>query len=112
MSEPSWSDIEPILSRGVGCMNGMTLTNDEGAFQIFLDDYDSVHRFGALIAVVLDGWERTPAGDAWARDDEGRAIPVKPHAMPPGGPLDIAQVDTVKRWVEIGMPKEPPTPVG
>lgn len=111
MSDPSWADVEPILRAGVGCMNGMVLTDENGAFRIYLDDYESVVRFGELIAVVLDGWRRTPAGDAWERDDEGRTIRVKPHAMPPGGPLDIAQVDTVKRWVEIGMPKEPPTPV-
>ena len=111
MSDPTWADVEPILRAGVGCMNGMVLTNDDGAFHIYLDDYDSVVRFGELIAVVLDGWRRNAAGDAWWLDDAGRPRPVKPHAMPPGGPLDIAEVDTVKRWVEIGMPREPASPV-
>ncbi|MEQ8603089.1 MAG: hypothetical protein RIB45_07195 [Marivibrio sp.] len=111
MSDPSWADVETILQAGAGCMNGMVLTNDEGAFRIYLDDYESVVRFGELIAVVLDGWRRNAAGDAWAIVD-GRPEAVKPHAMPPGGPLDIADVDTVKRWVAIGMPKDPAQPVG
>jgi hypothetical protein len=103
MADPYWPEIQTILSVGAGCMNGMPLSNDEGVFPIQLDDYDSVVRFGALIATVLNGWERDGNGD-WVDPP----VPTKAHAMPQGGPLPVDQVDRVVLWVENGMPKDPP----
>jgi hypothetical protein len=107
MANVFWDDIRDILSPGVDCMANIVVSTPEGVFPVDLTDYQSVKRLHEVIGTALNAWERDAHGK-WKRDANGRAIKTKAHAMPPGGPLPVGNVDTLLAWIKDGMPETPP----
>lgn len=99
-----WPEIRQILKPGLGCMANVVVTTEEGAFEVRLDDYETVKRLHRVIAGALNAYERDETGQ-WKAPPQA----TKRHAMPPGGPLPVEQVDKFLQWIEDGLPEGPAT---
>ncbi|MGB9366418.1 MAG: hypothetical protein WCE79_10430 [Xanthobacteraceae bacterium] len=83
-------DIKPLFEPFVGCMKNIDIGTDEGVFTVDLGDYDTVKRLHEFILTAIRGHD--PATETL-------------NPMPPGGPLDKAEIDMFAQWISDGMPE-------
>ncbi len=81
-------DIMPIFINSVACMKNVVVADEDGTENLDLSDYDIVKRFHHIIQVAIHGYE--PGSTA-------------PHRMPPGAPLDNADIQKFDQWIDDGM---------
>jgi hypothetical protein len=103
MANIFWPEIKTILAPGLGCMKNITVSTDEGVFEVDLGDLETVRRLHAVIAAAINAWERDGTGQ-WKGNPPQR---TKDHPMPPRGPLPVENVDKFLAWVADGMPEGP-----
>ena len=83
-------DIAPIFAPYVGCMSNITISTDQGVFEVDLDDYERVKLLHAAILTAIRGWDpATPTA----------------HRMPPRAPLPAEQIKMFAQWIDDGMPE-------
>jgi hypothetical protein len=86
-------DIRPIFEPFADCMKNIDIGTPEGVFTVELDNFDSVRRLHAFILTAIRG-----------HDPASRTA----HPMPPGSPLDDADIQKFAQWIDDGMPETRP----
>ena len=86
-------DIRPIFEPFVGCMAGITITNEHGSFSVELDNYERVKMLHREIQIAIHGHD-----------------PATPSAnpMPPGSALPDEDIAKFDQWIGEGMPETRP----
>ena len=80
-------DVRPIFAPSVSCMKNVVVADEEGTENLDLSNYDTVKRFHQMIQAAIHGHETKTAA----------------HAMPPGGLLGNADIETFDQWIVDGM---------
>lgn len=83
-------DIRPIFEPFADCMKNVDIGTEEGVFTVDLADYETVKKLHDHILTAIRGHDPATA---------------TVNAMPPGAPLDKADIDKFAQWIDDGMPE-------
>jgi len=86
-------DIRPIFEPFVDCMKNIDIGTEEGVFTVDLGDFVTVKRLHDFILTAIRGHD---------------PVTATLNPMPPGEPLDKADIDMFAQWIDDGMPETRP----